>query len=74
MYAGFCGRILYSMLGLNIVNNFPTIQLYLMTVVFPDINVIYIYLYTYTYMCTHMSVVSAYIYIYITVYYDINYI
>lgn len=51
------------MLGLNIVNNFPTIQLYLMTVVFPDINVIYIYLYTYTYMCTHMSVVSVCIYI-----------
>lgn len=49
------------MLGLNIVNNFPTIQLYLMTVVFPDINVIYIYLYTHTYMCTHMSVVSVYI-------------
>lgn len=62
MYAGFCNRILYNMLVLNIVNNSIMIQLYFMTAILPDINAIYIsYMYMHTYVYTYVYDICMYI-------------
>lgn len=62
MYAGFCNRILYNILVLNIVNNSIMIQLYFMTTVLPDTNAIYIsYMYMHTYVYTYVYDICMYI-------------